>query len=378
MNRLVLIGNGYDLANGLKSSYEDFLIDYIKSSIGEALNSKRSSYSDDLIEIFINNTGEYEGGELESIHSIESILHNDRLTYIQNPVYKRFKSFNENTIFEYGYDPETSITLSINSHLLQKLFENKNWTDIESSFYNEILKVYNDKGAEDKSILLRTLNEDFVKIKNLMIRYLTKIDITKQIDYRIKRIYKKIQTDLTEIEFNDYFSNKSERKLEKLLFLNFNYTNQINSHVKELVSLKHEVVPIHGNLKVQDSIIFGYGDNSRTDYKKLRAANVSQYFEHDKTYKYSSNQNMRIVNRFIKEKEYDLFVLGHSLGTSDKVLLKRIMDNKNCKAIRLFHRRRLERFNSKLISLNQHYNNIENLMDIIVPYDIDDNLNSVV
>jgi hypothetical protein len=47
-NRIVIVGNGYDLALGLQSSYKDFLLFYLKNSIVEAFDQP---YKDRFIEI---------------------------------------------------------------------------------------------------------------------------------------------------------------------------------------------------------------------------------------------------------------------------------------------------------------------------------------
>ncbi len=38
MNRLILIGNGFDLAHGLKTSYHDFILDYFKNCFIAAIS----------------------------------------------------------------------------------------------------------------------------------------------------------------------------------------------------------------------------------------------------------------------------------------------------------------------------------------------------
>ena len=49
MNRLILVGNGFDLAHGMKTRYSDFLLDYLKSSFIAAEQNK--SFKDNLITI---------------------------------------------------------------------------------------------------------------------------------------------------------------------------------------------------------------------------------------------------------------------------------------------------------------------------------------
>ena len=46
MNRLVIIGNGFDLAHGLPTSYKDFIDDYWKNAIQELYDNNK--YSDSL------------------------------------------------------------------------------------------------------------------------------------------------------------------------------------------------------------------------------------------------------------------------------------------------------------------------------------------
>ena len=57
MNRLIIVGNGFDLAHGMKTSYYDFILNYISSSFRKVQNggtyddvlmavTKNSSYSD--------------------------------------------------------------------------------------------------------------------------------------------------------------------------------------------------------------------------------------------------------------------------------------------------------------------------------------------
>ncbi len=43
MNRIVIIGNGFDLAQGLKTSYEDLLLDFLKREFQNGF--KNSSYN---------------------------------------------------------------------------------------------------------------------------------------------------------------------------------------------------------------------------------------------------------------------------------------------------------------------------------------------
>ena len=67
MNRLIIIGNGFDLAHGIKTSYHDFILDYLKTCLikcsesgnftisGSNLERIGGYFKDDLIEIKLKN-----------------------------------------------------------------------------------------------------------------------------------------------------------------------------------------------------------------------------------------------------------------------------------------------------------------------------------
>ncbi len=51
VNRVIIIGNGFDLAHGLKSSFNHFVDDYLYNAL--SCCEQTFGYSDDLIEISI-------------------------------------------------------------------------------------------------------------------------------------------------------------------------------------------------------------------------------------------------------------------------------------------------------------------------------------
>jgi hypothetical protein len=56
---LVIIGNGFDLSHGLKTSYNDFFKHYILESLRKAMNSGRSKMYEDCLFRIGCNQGEY-------------------------------------------------------------------------------------------------------------------------------------------------------------------------------------------------------------------------------------------------------------------------------------------------------------------------------
>lgn len=49
MNRLIIIGNGFDLAHRIETSYKDFITEYLSKALN--IFFKENSYSDCLIDL---------------------------------------------------------------------------------------------------------------------------------------------------------------------------------------------------------------------------------------------------------------------------------------------------------------------------------------
>ncbi|QLH47821.1 MAG: hypothetical protein HWD58_20760 [Bacteroidota bacterium] len=54
MNKVVLIGNGFDKAHKMETSYQEFIIHYLRNSMQFAFENQW--YSDENIELTINKT----------------------------------------------------------------------------------------------------------------------------------------------------------------------------------------------------------------------------------------------------------------------------------------------------------------------------------
>lgn len=134
MNRLIIVGNGFDLAHGLKTGYNDFFLWYLKRCCDLAYNSEDSIYEDDAIKIMadtrypitiVNNKGVsafvdyfYDLGDLHRMVT-QHIFEDGQLTHDRNPFVTTLKS-------------PFIRSLIINCSLT-------NWVDIENE-YNKALK----------------------------------------------------------------------------------------------------------------------------------------------------------------------------------------------------------------------------------------------
>lgn len=306
MNKLVLIGNGFDLAHGLKTRYEDFILWYFNNTIEYML--KNREYSDRIFKIsFI--------GPINSnlIIDFTSISH--------------FKQSLENY--------KGSIQYKFKSALFDILFKKTielNWVDIESEYYSFLKRLYmlleNDNFLNFKTIKKQViaLNNDFEFIKVKLQEYLIIIESSK----------KNQIPDIVE-HFNNHFSTVPNIYTQ-IMFLNFNYTSTIEMYLKELKHEQYKVNYIHGKLNDEiNPIIFGYGDEIDTYYQKIENINSNEYLKNFKSFGYFKTNNYQDFSRFIESNPFKVYIMGHSCGLSDRTLLNKIVEDDNCMEIEIFY-----------------------------------------
>lgn len=123
MNRLVIIGNGFDLAHGLPTSYKDFIDDYWKKSCNTN-GLKKLKYSDELIVIHFEFGGMYNTANYNAIDNI-----ND---------YKSLNLFFETN----RQDIHGKFTFEFKNKFFEIICYNsiENWVDLENEYYKELKK----------------------------------------------------------------------------------------------------------------------------------------------------------------------------------------------------------------------------------------------
>jgi hypothetical protein len=292
MNYLYIIGNGFDLAHGLKTSYSDFLLDYLVESFKPT--SSHNGYEDDLIKVSYYYSNTYE--RLKSIKSISEFFEKTK---------------------------DRNISINFKNAFLNKLVNNLSeyrWVDIESAYFQELLSIHNSSfknGIFSPSYLsfVNTLNYDFDCIKEALIKYLNGLNPNIVL---IDEIVGHINST----------SNKS-----KSLFLNFNYTSLINNYI----SSDDILINIHGELDKPEQIIFGYGDEMNPFYSNLESINRNEFLQNFKSFGYSKSDNYQRLMNFVDFEDFVIRIMGHSCGISDKVLLNTLFEHRNCSKIRVYY-----------------------------------------
>jgi len=283
MNRILLIGNGFDLAHGLNTKYADFIDDYwekktelfIKSYQEGRLSFRsqgnRPIYDYDDNDITITN--------LEYIPGLHIIDEPERKGY------DRFKTLSMRM-------PATQARAFIfKNKLLEQITDKKKdiyyWVDIEEEYYDALYDCLNDKTGEK----VKQLNGDFLMLKKELAKYLktqSEIMIRKSGELN-KKIY-----------WCTHHDNPShipgQNVIDNFLYLTFNYT----STEKLYVAPANKIIHIHGELdNPKNPIIFGYGDEIGDKYKLLEDKNDKEYLKNIKSIKYTETRNYKEMLSFI-------------------------------------------------------------------------------
>lgn len=396
MNRLVLIGNGFDLAHSLKTKYENFIENIGDKAFGESY-SLVFKHGDDVKNSWIIINKNHPG----------------------SPPFKSYKGYKKSSYLDKQHN-KVIFKNRFLGEIINSSFEN--WVDIEEEYYLQLKKIV----LKNTNYIdaLKSLNEDFSKIKQLLKEYL--INETKKVnDDFIKKdilsyiysyvsvselpsqyileymrslykmyaeIYAKSENDeyryadklqflpherylLDEFGFNHgapvinehkflekvkkkqmhnklYQKPKADQELfnvfpDDILLLNFNYTNIANQYSINNVSgdvrspkyrRKDNVINIHGSLHDDtNTMIFGYGDELDKDYAAIEDLNDNECLENVKSIRYADTDNYKQMLEFIDSDEYEVYIMGHSCGVSDRTLLNTIFEHDNCMSIKPFY-----------------------------------------
>ena len=180
MNRLVLIGNGFDIAHGLNTKYEHFIDWYWDcrfNSLRKCFTSvSKAALCDVTVSGFISWYSFFEGGP--------SVLYN----------YSGAKLFLE--LCQRGICRPSMTPLFERIH---KSIETKGWVDIENDYY-ELLKEYVLENASEAQI--DDLNTHLHILQELLLAYLDSIKISDKLLNKeiLQKIYAPFKVEDISIE----------------------------------------------------------------------------------------------------------------------------------------------------------------------------------
>ena len=371
MNRLILIGNGFDLAHDLKTSYANF-IDWYWREWGKSLLYNGGILLDDGICSFKlkNNVGLVNWYDVWNYHYMKK---------------KPFEPWDELEVVDIAKQHRDLCDFSIKRPLFEKICEeiDKPWCSIEDIYYS-FLKT----SKEPKQI-----NDELEFIKNKLIEYLNSLQdvsfnpiiqeqilspiskeeiaiestdrwkemIKDRLNYDdpqwhtlIDSYYLKQEEQMSAFIDVGHFKNDFEVKIhngnfnddmnkkypayrlpDNIMLLNFNYTDTADMYLTK--SDRFSVNHIHGSLSKPESVIFGYGDERDDEYEKLMKKNDNEYLRHIKSFRYLDASNYRRMLAFIESDSYQICIMGHSCGVTDRTLLSTLFEHPNCVSIKPYY-----------------------------------------
>ncbi|SDE52418.1 AbiH family protein [Cellulophaga baltica] len=307
MNKLIIIGNGFDLAHGLPTSYKHF--------IDKFWENLRLNYKEDHIKelVYVNeNNFNYLD---ESINNFSNIL-----SSLQEYSDKNNYKFDNGNYTCKSYSSTGNIIFEFRNNFFKKINKKSiiNWVDIENEYYQELKikskikkadSIENDNNKEHSNSI-KILNDEFEQIRSLFENYLME-HVTKKFYFDkdpskansllnfikeepkrysesnshkscLDEFPKEDELELKEFD-NKFYEAYNHREVKKFIednkchniFLNFNYTHSIDQYcniIKSSCSIRDEnyfptkMIQIHGRLNDRNNQMnFGFGDEMDTD-----------------------------------------------------------------------------------------------------------------
>ena len=256
MNRIILIGNGFDLAHNMKTSYNNFINDYwekimlrLRNEVNGNITTRRNTFETQEIKIEDVPGGPYAYGEW-----VIGSSHDDLIDILSRK--------NLNLIFKNRF-----------LEILTKKQKDKNWVDIENEYYDLLKISFRDENCAYK---IKELNEDLDQIKNLLEIYLKSVEDEFSADFGNKtnevilkkNIGRKIYSPFRLRDFTETSINKkTEIEFQKIQ--------------KDLKAIKEDLVDMSELSEKSQKLIAALGSDAPfKDIRKLLLSDTAvNYFE---------------------------------------------------------------------------------------------------
>lgn len=413
MNRIVLIGNGFDLAHGIPTSYKDFLQDYWDKNITQIRDQGHASFENEEFTISCPI------GRLVTGTTYEDLM--SALTIYKETIH--FKNRFLKIITEKSY------------------FDN--WVDVENEYYSLLKESYSGVRNSKNYYKIDDLNKDFKQIKDKLEDYLktaqkdfekqkiknfvavkeavghhiyrpfdprdfselglellttekyqllkASIELVKEDSSKIDSLKGRVQRVIPKIGWANPMARIKDLLLkpgasvyfdlipENTLLLNFNYTltdriyrnpkifDELNEDTYTTIADNH----IHGTISVNDRnpIIFGFGDELDDEYKAIEQLNNNEYLENIKSINYLEAENYKKLLEFVNHERYQIIIMGHSCGISDRTLLHTIFEHQNCISIKPYYHQKSkedDNYSDIVRNISRSFNDKARMRDLVV------------
>ena len=321
---ILIIGNGFDLAHGLKTSYKDFL-DFCKEQ-----NNKRIPMAVNYGTTFIDNIWlrhflcrkdelgktwiDLEEEILTVIETLSNIANIARLQPVTNPNFRFPAMFViRKDVIDFKFSNIAEFIMPANYYYQTN---NNGYTEVETRDFSSIHYF-----VKDFDSLIRLIYD---KLR----------EFTKEFEkYLIENVCIKSQV------VSDY---KLSLKTSRLYVLSFNYTNTCESlyqyDCNNLVhDLKIETIYVHGKVSYSDDSNLFLGTKSFSNKNIPLCFNV--FKKHNQRHKYNTIEPYQELLRLIKLPNANpvFHIIGHSLDKTDHNILKHVFSANKDAMIKIYY-----------------------------------------
>jgi hypothetical protein len=352
MNRLIIIGNGFDLAHGIKTSYKDFVLNYLANSINSFYVN--GHFEDKLMVIkFKPESGYSRFSDKPTPVTVQNVMDS-------------FINLKKNNY----------LSVSFKSLLLKNTMakiNNMNWVDLETEYFDLLLATKQKVKVYSKNDTIENINNQLEFLKDKLVKYLDQqqrefsnlFDVKPLVDCFTETIHPHEIVTVT----------LEEKQLpNNLYFLNFNYTNTFENYMNECKKIiPSEFNYIHGNLfGGHGKPIFGFGDELDKRYLEFEDEKNNELFKHIKSFEYLKTKNYFLLTSFVESEHFQVHIYGHSCGLSDRTMLNQIFEHENCKSIKIFYHKIDEDRNDyteKTYEMSRHFKDKGMMRKKVISFD---------
>ena len=414
MNRIILIGNGFDLAHGLKTSYANFIDWYWDKRILD-LHSIFSNESKDILctmklmpntfsqwqsfywsnqDMLKNTPGKdiikqlagdkthYQITKSDFFSRISSsdpqwsnieyayyrlLFSPDRNAYLDKPSeLNKELEYIRSLLIEYLKSIQESCINEgiVNQDLKDKLYAPFKPTDISINAKPKLVELVHQRFQFDS-----TIRWDGYSDWNELLKAYDVKEVEKKMD-EIKIFIQANRSQVVNMGIKTIIDNEFPNGFlfpDKVMLLNFNYTTTADIYLPQ--NERFIVNHIHGRLNEPESVIFGYGDEIDENYKKISDKNDNEYLKNIKSIKYLESPNYRNLLDFIESDTYQIYIMGHSCGNSDRTLLNTLFEHKNCVSIKPFYyvkKDGTDNYMELVQNISRHFTDMKLMRDRVV------------
>lgn len=356
MNRLIVIGNGFDLAHGLKTSYQEFILHYLKDNCIKAFEEGiKSTNSQPYRRVY-----HHKNDMLEVNIDVRYDKHQLAQALVEISNIKDFVDFAGKSGISFNYFFKL-LEIGV------KKFTEYNWVDFEIEYFKELTRIKTKEINVDRYI--SELNTQFDIFKALLESYLKDQQSLFKTTFDRKLLCDCFCEDILDIDVD--VKTIGTHPPKSLLFLNFNYTNTLEPYVEECQKRIHsEINYIHGSVNdVNNPPIFGFEDEFDKRFKEFEDEGNNELFKHIKSFGYLKTSNYSNLTRFLEIEPFQVQVYGHSCGLSDRTMFKEIFEHQNCLSIKLFYHQKgdgSDDYTEKTYELYRHFSDKNSMRKKIV------------